>query len=137
MTVIDETHHHVLVPRDALQAVLDLAINSMDFGSGFWDHEECDAARRIAVLLGVSPWVATPDSLRGTYPHRFVVAPPGAVAPSVTYTDPTYRSGGHNGPACMFCRYSRGHSVHRDDAPEAPPFGGRVPEDWKPTEATS
>ena len=61
----------ISVPREDLQALLDTAIGSMDFGSGFLDHEEVDCLRRIAVLLGVDPADATPDEFQSTYPHPF------------------------------------------------------------------
>lgn len=51
----------VAVPREMLQALLDVAVNSMDFGSGFLDDEEVDALRAVAVLLGVDPMDVTPS----------------------------------------------------------------------------
>lgn len=45
----------IAVPREVLQGIFDLAVNSLDFGSGFWDHEDEIIARTVAVLLGVDP----------------------------------------------------------------------------------
>jgi hypothetical protein len=42
------------------RAVFDVAVHSMNFGSGFLDDEEVEALRAAAVLLGVSPDEATP-----------------------------------------------------------------------------
>ncbi len=54
-----------------LQMVFDTATNSMDFGSGFLDDEEIEALRRIAIVLGVDPIVAEPESYQAKRPHRF------------------------------------------------------------------
>lgn len=50
------------IDREALQAVFDVAVGSMDFSSGFLDHEEVLALRRVAVALGVDPMFATPNN---------------------------------------------------------------------------
>jgi hypothetical protein len=42
------------------QAVFDVAVGSMDFGSGFLDDEEVEALRAAAGILGVDPDTATP-----------------------------------------------------------------------------
>jgi len=49
---------------DLARVALDIAIGSMDFGSGFLDNEEVEALRELAVLLGVDPWQATPPNMR-------------------------------------------------------------------------
>jgi len=61
----------ITVPREDLQILFDTAVGSMDFGSGFLDHEEVDCLRRIAVLLGVDPQDATPKEFQSSYPHPF------------------------------------------------------------------
>lgn len=61
----------VTLPVEDVKALLDIATNSMDFGSGFWDHEECEAARKIAVALGIDPMNVTPGSLAKEYRHPF------------------------------------------------------------------
>jgi len=60
------------INTDDLRALFDLAVNSMDFGSGFWEHDDTEVARRVAVVLGVDPMVATPHDARRHYPHLFV-----------------------------------------------------------------
>lgn len=60
---------YIEVPEPALRALLDLAIDSMDFGSGFWEQEDTDAAREVAELLGVCPNAATPTEMLSKYPE--------------------------------------------------------------------
>lgn len=69
MTGVAETTE---IDTGDLRALFDLAVNSLDFGSGFWDREDTEVARRVAVLLGVDPMVATPSLDRRNYPHGFV-----------------------------------------------------------------
>lgn len=59
------------VDKELLQAIFDLAVNSLDFGSGFWDDEDVKWGRRAAEVLGVDPMVATPMTYRQTFFHRF------------------------------------------------------------------
>lgn len=62
-----------MVGEDDLKVIFDLAVNSLNFGSGFWDQPEVDTARRLAVLLGLDPFkVATPSEMKPNYPHAFV-----------------------------------------------------------------
>ena len=49
------------------RAVFDIAIGSMNFGSGFLDHEEVEHLRKAAVILGVDPEEATPDNFLCQY----------------------------------------------------------------------
>lgn len=58
----------VPVPDLLLRTLLDIAVSSLDFGSGFWDQEDIDAARAVASLLNVCPQAATPGDMRGKYP---------------------------------------------------------------------
>jgi hypothetical protein len=62
----------VTIPREDLMAFFDLAVNSMDFGSGFWEESDIHVARRVAVVIGVDPMEATPFNDRRRYPHVFV-----------------------------------------------------------------
>jgi hypothetical protein len=39
----------------------------MDFGSGFWNTEDTDAGRAVAVILGLKPEAGTPDDHRENY----------------------------------------------------------------------
>jgi hypothetical protein len=61
----------ITVPLDDLQALFDTAINSMDFGSGFLDHEEVVILRRFATLLDVEKMTATPDNFRKQFTHHY------------------------------------------------------------------
>ena len=61
----------VAVPRVLLAGLFDLATNSMDFGSGFWDADDTGIARAVALLLGVDPSEATPRNVLALYPHPF------------------------------------------------------------------
>lgn len=64
----------VAVGRVDLQTLFDLAVGSLDFGSGFWDVDDVEAADRIATALGVDT-----ASSGGTYakrmPHAFKTGP--------------------------------------------------------------
>lgn len=59
------------VPRERLQAVFDLAVNSMDFGSGFLEFDDAKHLRAIAELLGVDVQIATPDNVLMHFPHSY------------------------------------------------------------------
>ncbi len=59
---------YVEIERAKLQALLDVAINSMDFGSGFWDQEDANAARWAAEALGLCPNAATPSNILEHFP---------------------------------------------------------------------
>jgi hypothetical protein len=61
-----------VVPTELLRTLLDLATNTLDFSSGYWDTEDTVAARRVAELLGVDPMTVTPAEHRRNYPHPFV-----------------------------------------------------------------
>jgi hypothetical protein len=62
------------IPKVLLQNVFDIAVGSMDFGSGMLDNEEVDQLRAIAVVLGLDPNVGTPASHKchyGDNPHHW------------------------------------------------------------------
>jgi hypothetical protein len=59
----------ITVPRETLQALFDIAVNSLDFGSGFLDFEDAEHLRSVAALLGVDPMNGTPWNVRRHYPH--------------------------------------------------------------------
>jgi hypothetical protein len=48
------------VPDGVARTVFDIAVHSLDFGSGFLDDEEVKALRELAVILEVDPMKATP-----------------------------------------------------------------------------
>jgi hypothetical protein len=55
------------VRRGDLRALLDLATGSMDFGSGFWDNEPVEIARKIAGVLDIAPVLVTPHNFTYQY----------------------------------------------------------------------
>lgn len=64
----------VTIRRGDLRALLDLATGSLDFGSGFWDNEQTEAARKCAVVCGLDPIKVTPRNFLTTYePDRVAV----------------------------------------------------------------
>lgn len=65
----------VTVDRTTLQIVFDVAVNSLDFGSGFLDDEEVAALRTIAESLGVDPMVATPETFQCKYTGQHMPYP--------------------------------------------------------------
>lgn len=60
-----------VIETEDLKALFDLAVSSMDFGSGFLDSDEVSMLRRVAVTIGVDPWVATPHLFRSQFPHPY------------------------------------------------------------------
>jgi hypothetical protein len=54
----------IYIDEDVLRIVFDTAVNSMDFSSGFLDHEEVAALQAAAVVLGVDPMEATPQQFK-------------------------------------------------------------------------
>lgn len=63
---------HFTVPAEDLRALFDMAVGSMNFGSGFLDSDEVDVLRRVAVLIGVDPMEATPTEFALRIAHPFV-----------------------------------------------------------------
>lgn len=61
----------IQIATEDLRALFDLAVNSLNFGSGFWGRDDTEVARRVAALLGVDPLVATPRDAARHYPHPF------------------------------------------------------------------
>lgn len=57
----------VAVPLETALAVFDIAVGSMDFGSGFLDKEETDALRAYAELLGIDPMRGTSYNQKHNY----------------------------------------------------------------------
>ena len=51
--------------KEDLQKVFDTAVSSLDFSSGYLDHDEVISLRKIAKLLGVDPDLATPINFKG------------------------------------------------------------------------
>ena len=61
-------NEEVTVKKESLQILFDVAVNSLDFGSGFWEQDDIDAARYIAEKLDICPMLATPGNMRNKYP---------------------------------------------------------------------
>ena len=64
--------------QDDIKAILDIATHSMDWSSGFLDHEEVGTLRRVAEQVGVDPIEVTPFEWRRQYAHEFKVGAPGS-----------------------------------------------------------
>jgi len=59
------------VAIEDVKALLDMATSSMDWGSGFLDHDEVAVLRRVAVAIGSDPIDATPNEWRSQYAHAY------------------------------------------------------------------
>lgn len=57
----------VSIDHTQLQILFDIAVGSLDFGSGFLDEEEVEALRDVALLLDVDPDKATPRNRKCKY----------------------------------------------------------------------
>ncbi len=55
----------VTIPRWVLQAVFDVAVGSLDFGSGLLCDDDVLALRELAKALGVDPETASPSAFGG------------------------------------------------------------------------
>ncbi|UOF81957.1 hypothetical protein [Caudoviricetes sp.] len=62
-----ESEGEVTIDKSVLRALLDLATGSMDFGSGFWDNEQTEIARKVATVLGIEPRTVTPGNFKCQY----------------------------------------------------------------------
>lgn len=90
----------VQIEVEELKATFDIAVHSMDFGSGFLDNEEVEHLRKVAEILGLDPMDATPRNFRKQYPHAFTPFP--------EHYD---RSRGHYN-YCYTCQADEDHEVH-------------------------
>lgn len=93
----------ISIGRLTLQTLFDVAVNSMDFGSGFLDAQEAACLRDVADMLGVDKKIATPDNLWMHFPHPWKPWP---------YTLP----GSHidTEVICYACREVRGNVIHQE-----------------------
>lgn len=57
------------IELEDLRALFDVIHGTMDFGSGFFDTDDVDLFRRIALMIGVDPKVATPDTFARQFVH--------------------------------------------------------------------
>lgn len=60
-----------IIQTELLKGLFDLAVNSMDFGSGFWDDEDVAIGRAVAVLIGIDPINGTPRTYAERYEHTY------------------------------------------------------------------
>lgn len=59
----------ITLPVDKVRHAVDMITASLDFGSDFYDQEDTDFLRDLAVLLGdVCPQAVTPTNMRHKYP---------------------------------------------------------------------
>ncbi len=63
------------IDDELLRALFDVAVSSMDFGSGFLDDEEVAGLRQAAAVLGVDPAEATPRNFRCKYRQHHEAVP--------------------------------------------------------------
>lgn len=63
----------VAIPTDDLRALFDIAVGSMNFTSGFLDSDEVNLLRKVAVIIGVDPMVATPKEFARRIAHPFTL----------------------------------------------------------------
>ena len=96
-----------LATEDA-KALFDIAVGSMDFGSGFLDNEEVDILRAFAVKIGLDPMEATPSNFRKSYAHPFRAREPG-----LSWSAESIARNAAN-PRCYWCDVPQ--SVHQTDA---------------------
>jgi hypothetical protein len=57
----------IALPIEKLRGLFDIAVESMDFGSGFLEDSDVELLREVAVLLGLDPSVGTPDAFYDKY----------------------------------------------------------------------
>lgn len=93
----------VRIELEDLKALFDVAVNSMDFGSGFLDTDEVNVLRRVAVVIGVDPMVGTPMDFRKRIAHPFT-----------PYATPRWEWHEHS---CQWCEQRSEAGVHTEAAP--------------------
>jgi hypothetical protein len=62
----------ITLDRTTLQIVFDVAVGSIDFGSGFLVDEDVEAMRALAVAIGVDPMTATPRNFQCKYTGQHI-----------------------------------------------------------------
>jgi hypothetical protein len=109
------TKHTTPVPTNDLKALFDIAVESMDFSSGFLDDDEVAVLRRIAVSIGVDPMLGTPSNYVKKYPHVFVGEEVFDYDWSIK--DPfVRRAGATRRTVCKYCAEEADFIVHVGDA---------------------
>lgn len=102
----------IILKRDHLNAIFDLAINSMDFGSGFWDNEDVEAVRGIAMVLGLNPMLATPHNFKRSYRHAWKGRNTSNYGSHHLARNPNLVTD------CIVCGEDRDHPVHNQERTE-------------------
>jgi hypothetical protein len=106
------------VRKGDLRAILDVASESMDFGSGFLDNEQVEALRKGAEILSFDPLAVTPTNFEcqytGTHEWKFEAEPFGIMV-----------STGQPVPPHWWCWKCHASTLGRDD-PAAPPEGAQT-----------
>jgi hypothetical protein len=59
----------ISISLEDARILYDLSVGGLGFGSGFFDTEDTECCRRLAVAIGLDPMEATPDEFTGTYKH--------------------------------------------------------------------
>lgn len=109
------------IDKELLQAIFDLAVNTMDFGSGFWDDEDVKWGRRAAEILGLDPMVGTPRSYRVRIAHtcKPVTVERWFEPFGMSEEDLRRRKAGWTlVTICDWCEQPPEHEVHQSDDPE-------------------
>ena len=91
----------VQVEFEKLQMLFDIAVGSLNFGSGMLDTDEVNLLRDIAVKLGVDPMEGTPSGFAKYYRH-----------PHKQGRHPLY-------PGCIYCDQFPDNPIHGTE-PTAP-----------------
>ena len=91
------------IELELLKNLFDLAVGSMDWGSGFWDDEDTACGRAVAELIGVDPIVATPYTYRDRFRHTYT-----QYDPALTHPFPETWAN-----RCRYCNSPREAEIHQ------------------------
>jgi hypothetical protein len=111
----------VEIEVEKLKMLFDLVVQSMDFGSGFLDHEDVTLLRETAGIIGADPMEATPSEFRKRIQHPYR-EPNGNPYISATTGVPALRP-------CYWCGKKPSDSVHLAESASA----GTDPADHQPS----
>lgn len=89
----------VTLPAEDLRAIFDLAVGSLDHGSGMWDIDDVEAAGRVATALGLDPFDAATSEFQQIWPHAFKEFRP---------------------DQCSYCNKPPAEQIHQERAEESP-----------------
>lgn len=60
----------LIIRTELLKIIFDVAVESLDFDSGFLCNEEVEALREIAIMLEIDPDVGTPHNFKCQYGYH-------------------------------------------------------------------